>query len=95
MYEKGDALQKIESDFNNKKENLERLTDLYEGVMEQRRRKEEEQRKIKEKSDDQQKQRDLLDSAAAWVQAHWKGLNTRRDVEKTLRSKKKKKRKKK
>lgn len=51
MYEKKDSLNKSQADYNTKKENLDKLSELYEGIMEQRKRKEEEQRKIKEKKD--------------------------------------------
>lgn len=49
---------------------------------------------MKKKNDEQKKQMDLLNRAAEWMQAHWKGLLARREMEKARKKKKKKKKKK-
>ena len=49
---------------------------------------------MKRKNDEQQKQVDLLNRASEWLQAHWKGLLARREMEKARKGKKKKKKKK-
>ena len=48
---------------------------------------------MKKKSDEQAKQMNLLVKAAEWMQAHWRGLLARREMEKARKGKKKKKKK--
>ena len=48
---------------------------------------------MKRKSDEQAKQMNLLVKAAEWMQAHWRGLLARREMEKARKGKKKKKKK--
>lgn len=50
---------------------------------------------MKKKQDEQEKQFNLLNKAAEWMQAHWRGLLARREMEKARKGKKKKKKKKK
>ena len=49
---------------------------------------------MEKKKQEQQKQMDLLNRAAEWMQAHWKGLLARREMERARKGKKKKKKKK-
>lgn len=49
---------------------------------------------MNKKTAEQQKQMDLLSKAAEWMQAHWRGLLARREMEKGRKGKKKKKKKK-
>jgi hypothetical protein len=49
---------------------------------------------MKKKNDEQQKQMNLLHRGADWIQAHWRGLLARREMEKARKGKKKKKKKK-
>jgi len=49
---------------------------------------------MKKKNDEQQKQMNLLHRAAEWMQAHWRGLLARREMERARKGKKKKKKKK-
>jgi len=49
---------------------------------------------MKRKNDEQQQQMNLLNRASDWIQAHWRGLLARRQMEKARKGKKKKKKKK-
>jgi hypothetical protein len=49
---------------------------------------------MNKKNAEQQKQMDLLHRAGEWMQAHWRGLLARREMEKARKGKKKKKKKK-
>jgi len=47
---------------------------------------------MKKKNEEQLKQMNLLNKAAEWMQAHWRGLLARREMEKARKKKKGKKR---
>ena len=66
----------------------------YKQRLEERKKREEILEIMKKKNEEQQKQIDLLNKASEWVQAHWKGLLARREMEKARKGKKKKKKKK-
>jgi len=46
---------------------------------------------MKKKQDEQERQLNLLSKGAEWMQAHWRGLLARREMEKARKGKKKKK----
>jgi hypothetical protein len=91
MEEKTEALEKITIDFQAKRKELTDVEEIYTNMMEEKDRKLEEERKMKAKQQVRENELKLLNQASEWVQAHWKGLVARRDVEKMLKGRKKKK----
>lgn len=59
--------------------------------MDERKKREEIQAIMKKKQDEQERQLNLLSKGAEWMQAHWRGLLARREMEKARKGKKKKK----
>lgn len=69
------------------------ITDEFRQRVEERKKREEILAIMQKKNDEQLKQMNLLNKAAEWMQAHWRGLLARRDMEKARKGKKKKKKK--
>ena len=69
------------------------ITDEYKDRLEERKAREELLAIMKKKNEEQLKQMNLLNRAGEWVQAHWRGLLARREMEKARKGKKKKKKK--
>lgn len=69
------------------------ITDELKQRQEERKKRDEILAILKKKNDEQNKQMTLLHKAAEWVQAHWRGLLARREMEKARKGKKKKKKK--
>jgi predicted house-cleaning noncanonical NTP pyrophosphatase (MazG superfamily) len=69
------------------------IQDEYKQRIEERKKREEILAIMKKKNDEQLKQLNLLNKAAEWMQAHWRGLLARREMEKARKGKKKKKKK--
>jgi predicted house-cleaning noncanonical NTP pyrophosphatase (MazG superfamily) len=70
------------------------VAEEYKQRYDERQKREEILTIMKRKNEEQQKQLNLLHRAADWVQAHWRGLLARREMEKARKGKKKKKKKK-
>ena len=66
------------------------ITDELKQRQEERKKRDEILAILKKKNDEQNKQMSLLNKAAEWVQAHWRGLLARREMEKARKGKKKK-----
>lgn len=69
------------------------INDEHRQRIEERKKRDEILAIMKQKNDEQLKQMNLLNKAAEWVQAHWRGLLARREMEKARKGKKKKKKK--
>lgn len=69
------------------------ITDELKQRQEERKKRDEILAILKKKNEEQSKQMSLLNKGAEWVQAHWRGLNARREMEKARKGKKKKKKK--
>lgn len=89
--EKADSQKKLDEVLHE----LQIYKDDWEKRKEEKRKYNEIQDIIKRKEEEQRKQREALDKAAQYIQAHWLGMLARRDAEKARRGKKKKKGKKK
>ena len=85
---------KVQAEFDEVHNELKQIKDEYDQRIEERRKRDEEFQRMEEKRKSQQREMDLLNRAAEWMQAHWKGLMTRREMEKSRKGKKKKKKKK-
>ena len=90
---KGNKIAKEEydgtlTDLNNMKESLAML-------QEEKRKRDEIAAIMKKKSDEQQAVMDKLTRASEFIQAHWRGMQERRLMEKSMKGKKKKRGKKK
>jgi DNA-binding protein H-NS len=99
MTEKNQDMTKMKESYDKVKKELKMVQDIYNGLLEEKARKEEEEAKIREREEARAAEMKHLNKAAEWVQAHWKGLLTRKDkgLKKALakiRKKKKKARKK-
>lgn len=70
------------------------VEDDYKSRLDDRKQREEILTLMKKKNDEQEKQMNLLHRASDWVQAHWRGLLARREMERARKGKKKKKKKK-
>lgn len=70
------------------------VTEEHKTRLEERKKREEIIAMMKKKDDEQQKQMNMLHRAAEWMQAHWKGLLARKEMEKARKGRKKKKKKK-
>lgn len=69
------------------------ITDEHRQRIEERKKRDEILAIMKKKNDEQLKQMNLLNKAAEWTQAHWRGLLARREMEKARKGRKKKKKK--
>ena len=81
------------AEFDQTHHELTLIQDEYKQRLEERKKRNEILAIMKKKSDEQAKQMNLLVKAAEWMQAHWRGLLARREMEKARKGKKKKKKK--
>ena len=95
MAEKNEDLSKMQENYKKVQDELNMVQDIYNGLLEEKARKEEEEAKIREREEARAAEMKHLNKAAEWVQAHWKGLMTRKDkgLKKALTRIKKKKKK--
>ena len=94
MQEKNETLNKAKQDYNEVQEQLAIVENMYRGKMEEKKRKQEEEERMKKKQQERDQQLNTLNKAAEWVQAHYRGLITRRAYNKKKGKKGKKKKKK-
>ncbi len=94
MREHNKELDKAHNDRGETYHELEQIQEEYKQRLEEKKKREEIMAIMKKKDDEQQKQINLLNRAAEWMQAHWKGLLARREMEKARKGRKKKKKKK-
>ena len=85
---------KVQAEFDEVHNELLQIQDEYKQRLEEKKKRDEEFKRMEAKRHNQQKELDLLNRSAEWMQAHWKGLITRREMEKARKGKKKKKKKK-
>ena len=89
MHDKHDALSKIREDYSKVQEELDIVENLYRGKMEEKKRKLDEEERMKKKQQERDEAMKVLNKAAEWVQAHYRGLVTRRALRKGKKGKKK------
>ena len=89
-----EELKNAENEFGEKAHEKNQLKEEWEQRLEEKRKHDEIQAIIQRKEDEHRKKMELLDNAAQWVQAHWRGLLARREGEKARKKNKKKKKKK-
>lgn len=92
MEKQNEALNTLKEQYAQVKEQLGMVENMYRGKMEEKRRKLEEELKRKKLEQQREQQLDSLNKAAEWIQAHYRGLLTRRAyLKKGKKGKKKKK----
>ena len=93
MRDKMRQKESMNQEFEQVHTQLTMIQDEYKQRIEERKKREEILAIMKKKNDEQLKQLNLLNKAAEWMQAHWRGLLARREMEKARKGKKKKKKK--
>lgn len=93
MNQETEHMNKVGTDAKDIRGELEATTENYNQRMEERKKRREEEERIAARKAKMDKERQQLVNAAEWVQAHWRGLVTRREMEKGRKKKKKKKKK--
>lgn len=68
---------------------LKYIQDEHKLRLEERKKRDEMLAIMRKKNEEQLKQMNLLNRAAEWMQAHWRGLLARREMEKARKKKKK------
>jgi small-conductance mechanosensitive channel len=94
MTKANESLSNLKEQYSAVRERLALIENLYRGKMEEKRRKEEEELKRKRLEQERDQKIDTLNKAAEWVQAHYRGLITRRAYNKKGKKGKGKKKKK-
>lgn len=89
-----EELKNAQNEFEEKAHEKNQLKEEWEQRLDEKRKHNEIQTIIKQKEEENERKRLLLDNAAQWVQAHWRGLLARREGEKARKKNKKKKKKK-
>ena len=82
MDKANEALSNLKEQYSKVQEELAIVQNLYRGKMEEKRRKQEEELKRKKKEEEREQQLNTLNKAAEWIQAHYRGLITRRAYKK-------------
>ena len=70
-------------DLKEKTQSLHNLQQLWQERLNERRKREELDNMIKQKKEAQEKEIVLMNKAATWLQAHWRGLVARKEYEKS------------
>lgn len=91
MNQQAKAVEQTEEQYEQVHNELLLVADEYKDRLDERKQREEILAIMKKKNDEQQQQLNQLNRAADWVQAHWRGLLARREMEKARKGKKKKK----
>lgn len=94
MDKQNEALNTLKEQYAKVQEELAIVENLYRGKMEEKRRKLEEELKRKKLEQEREQQLDTLNKAAEWIQAHYRGLITRKAYNKKGKGKGKGKKKK-
>ena len=93
MKEHTNKLDQAKEQFNQADHELMLINNELKERLEERKKREEILAIMKKKNDEQLRQMNLLNKAAEWMQAHWRGLLARKEMEKARKGKKKKKKK--
>lgn len=91
MKDKTRQKNKAKEEYNQTHHELTLIKEEYKQRLEERKKSNEMFTIMKKKSDEQAKQMNLLVNGAEWMQAHWRGLLARREMEKLNKGKNKKK----
>lgn len=91
MRQQTKANEQTEEQFEQVHHELDLVTEEFNQRAEERKKREEIMEIMKKKNDEQQEKMNQLGKAADWIQAHWRGLLARREMEKARKKKKKKK----
>jgi hypothetical protein len=91
MYDKAKEIEKQITSKNETENELRQCQEQYNMRLEEARKQNEIEAMIQAKEEEQRKIMARLERGAAWIQAHWKGLVARKDMEKARKKKKKKK----
>uniref|UniRef100_A0A7S3CT80 Dynein regulatory complex protein 10 n=1 Tax=Strombidium rassoulzadegani TaxID=1082188 RepID=A0A7S3CT80_9SPIT len=86
--------QKCLNEYNDTNKELQQYNEEYKMRMEEKRKRDEIETLMRLKNEEQNAQRLKLERASEYLQAHWRGLIARREMEKQRKGKKKKKKKK-
>ncbi|CAI2372692.1 unnamed protein product [Moneuplotes crassus] len=78
MEKNHESLNNLKEQYSKVQEELALVENLYRGKLEEKRRKEEEIMKKQKLEQERDQQIGMLDKAAEWIQAHYRGLITRR-----------------
>mmetsp|Transcript_17243 Transcript_17243/g.16895 ORF Transcript_17243/g.16895 Transcript_17243/m.16895 type:complete len:312 (-) Transcript_17243:24-959(-) len=78
MEKNHESLNNLKEQYSKVQEELSLVENLYRGKLEEKRRKEEEIMKKQKLEQERDQQIGMLDKAAEWIQAHYRGLITRR-----------------
>lgn len=82
MEKANETLTDLRDKYAQVQKQLEMVQTVYRGKMEEKRRKQEEELKRKKKEEEREQQLNTLNKAAEWIQAHYRGLITRRAYKK-------------
>ena len=85
--------QKAQAEYDEVYADLQQTKEEYNMRLEEKRKRNEIAELMQKKDDEQNARMDKLDKAAQFMQAHWRGLLARKDMEKARKGKKKKKKK--
>jgi len=91
MEKNHESLNNLKEQYSKVREELAIVENLYRGKLEEKQRKQEEEMKRKKLEQERAQQMTMLDKAAEWIQAHYRGLITRRAYNKKGKKGKKKK----
>jgi hypothetical protein len=91
MEKNHESLNNLKEQYAKVQEELAIVENLYRGKMEEKRRQQEEEMKRKKLEQEREQQLNTLNRAAEWIQAHYRGLITRRANNKKGKKGKKKK----
>ena len=86
--------QKCQAEFDDTYADLMQIKEEYNMRLEEKRKRDEIAAIMQRKNDEQSAQMDKLERASEYIQAHWRGLLARKEMEKVRKKKKGKKRKK-
>lgn len=81
---KSEALKELQTE----EDSLQKVREQWEERMTEKRKREDLQAIIDRKKEEQQKREEILNKAAQFMQAHWRGLITRRELERGRKGKK-------
>lgn len=86
-------IQKTQIEYDDTYSDLLELKEEFKLRLQEKKKRDEIAAIMKKKNDDQNEKKDRLSKASEFIQAHWRGLLARKDMEKARKGKKKKKKK--
>ena len=78
MEKNTETLNNQKEQYSKLRKELEKIENLYRGKLDEKRRRHEEEMKRKKLEQEREQQMGMLEKAAEWIQAHYRGLVTRR-----------------